>query len=192
MPAKKFRSELEIKLKIVIKFILPSQSVSSMFKITAATATLASFATAQSNDMNRYNFAECNLIHNPSNPMGWEAGGQILMAQKPDGGPLWVRAQVSGLPSPGYSFGFAINEKGFNGLDCRSAGNHWNPDVNIHGVPNEPDSHIGDMPMIRSNGYYEGDLFARLGKPMLSGPYSIVNKAITIYEAYDDMGTGTG
>jgi superoxide dismutase, Cu-Zn family len=62
-----------------------------MIKSTVATA-LAALATAQGNDMNRFYFAECNLVHNPMNPMGWETSGQILMAQSPDGGALWMRA----------------------------------------------------------------------------------------------------
>ena len=46
--------------------------------------------------------------------------------------------------------------------------------------------------MILSNGYYEGDVFAKLGKPALHGPFSILQKAITIYEGYDDLGDGPG
>lgn len=51
---------------------------------------------------------------------------------------------------------------------------------------------MGDIPQIETNYYYEGEMFGTLPKPKLSGLYSILGKAISIYEYQDDMGRGGG
>lgn len=53
----------------------------------------------------------------------------------------------------------AILEAPFDGVDCASGGMHYNPFLGYHSSPEDPFGHIGDMPMLASNGFYEGDLF---------------------------------
>ena len=96
------------------------------------------------------------------------------------------------MPEPVSTFGFAINEGGWDGNDCASAGKHWNPLNTLHGDSYEDNTHVGALPELPTNYYYEGELFVTVPKPKLSGLYSILGKAISVYEHSDDKGRGTG
>ena len=158
-----------------------------MLRTTLAIATVAATAFAQ---RQRYSFAECTVYPNPNylDHPGWTPSGQIIMAQSPEQGPIWLRAKITGMPEAGSQFGFAINQNPWDGMSCESAGVHYNPEDTDHGPSGAANSHVGDLPMLRTNYYYEGQMFTRISKPDLSGLNSVMGRAITIYEFGDDMG----
>ena len=56
----------------------------------------------------RYDFAACRVEANPANPNN--IAGKVILAQDPKGGPVWIRADLKGLPYPQARYAFAINE----------------------------------------------------------------------------------
>lgn len=126
-----------------------------MLRTTLAIATVAATAFAQ---RQRYSFAECTVYPNPNylDHPGWTPSGQIIMAQSPEKGPIWLRAKITGMPEAGSQFGFAINQNPWDGMSCESAGVHYNPEDTDHGPSGAANSHVGDLPMLRTNYYYEG------------------------------------
>ena len=53
--------------------------------------------------------------------------GRVVLAQSPYSGPVWISATINGLPRPRAKYDFAINERSWDGEDCATAGDRWNP-----------------------------------------------------------------
>ena len=74
-----------------------------------------------------------------------------MLAQYPEGGPVWIRADMKGMPMPISKYGFAILEQGWDGNDCASGGDHWNPTNETHGETDDSPSHVGDLIQLSSD-----------------------------------------
>jgi Cu-Zn family superoxide dismutase len=103
-------------------------------------------------------------------------------------GGVKVVADVSGL-TPG-KHGFHIHEYG----DCcgpkfKTAGSHFMAKGEKHAGPNDPDRHIGDMGNLVADAKGNAHLSLVDNKLRLSGPNSILGRAIVVHAGADDLST---
>jgi superoxide dismutase, Cu-Zn family len=103
-----------------------------------------------------------------------------------EGGQLHVVADLSGGP-PG-THGFHIHENGQCDHDQHftSAGGHFNPTAQPHGCPEAASHHAGDLGnvVIRADG--TGHLDVTTSALSLSGPSSVIGKAVILHASADD------
>jgi Cu-Zn family superoxide dismutase len=100
------------------------------------------------------------------------------------GGIVVVRVALTGLP-PNRVFGLHVHEKG----DCAATGGHFNPAQAPHGRPGRGEQHAGDLRNQHSNG--EGmvhDAF-ETSALALSGPTSVLARAVVVSADADDYTT---
>jgi Cu-Zn family superoxide dismutase len=97
-----------------------------------------------------------------------------------------INGRISGL-RPG-KHGFHIHEFG----DCSSAdpkchGGHFNPDKKKHGGPDSDERHVGDLGNITANGSGIATINMTDKQISLSGPHSIIGRAVIIHGDADDL-----
>jgi superoxide dismutase, Cu-Zn family len=117
---------------------------------------------------------------------GQTTGGLIKLTR--DGEGVRLEGTVTGL-EPG-AHGFHIHEKGdCSAPDASSAGDHFEPADDPHGAPEDPPDqhHLGDFGNITAG--ENGDTQVNITDPELrmSGPDSIIGKAIVVHAGRDDL-----
>ena len=115
---------------------------------------------------------------------GNTVNGMVMFTQVPDG--IHVVAEIRGL-TPG-KHGFHVHEKGdCSAPDGTSAGGHFNPTGMPHGAPNAVNRHVGDFGNIVAgqDGVARADFIDT--HIALSGPNSIVDRAIIVHGGEDDL-----
>jgi superoxide dismutase, Cu-Zn family len=99
-----------------------------------------------------------------------------------------VVADIKGL-TPG-NHGFHIHQFG----DCSSpnadsAGGHYNPTGKMHGAPENPERHAGDLGNLMADGNGRAYLERTDTTISLSGPNSVIGRSVIVHESSDDMTT---
>jgi superoxide dismutase, Cu-Zn family len=99
-----------------------------------------------------------------------------------------IGGQITGL-KPG-KHGFHIHEFG----DCSSAdpkchGGHFNPEKQKHGGPHSENRHVGDLGNITADESGKDVLHIKDKLIALSGPHSIIGRAVIIHGGADDEKT---
>jgi Cu-Zn family superoxide dismutase len=119
---------------------------------------------------------------------GHDVRGLVTFATVDDG--ILVSAEVGGL-SEGLH-GFHIHETGdCSAPDALSAGGHYNPADAPHGAPEAPgaERHVGDLGNLEA-GADGRARYERVDSVLtLSGPTSIVGKAVIVHAGQDDFTT---
>ncbi|KAL6728638.1 hypothetical protein Aduo_010392 [Ancylostoma duodenale] len=130
------------------------------------------------------------VIHSSTNCQGGgnptERIGSVTFRQT--GRTVTIRGTVSGL-TPGLH-GFHVHETGDLGNGCLASGPHYNPTNMVHGGPMDTIRHVGDLGNINTPA--SGDTVIDITDNVLSltGPQSIVGRAIVIHADPDDLGRG--
>lgn len=119
---------------------------------------------------------------------GNEAVGDILFVQEQVDGIVKVNGTVRGLV-PGHH-GFHVHEKGDIRNNCIAAGAHFNPENKRHGAPNDTERHVGDLGNIDANADGVANLSFTDSLISLSGPHSIIGRALVVHSGTDDLGKG--
>jgi superoxide dismutase, Cu-Zn family len=99
-----------------------------------------------------------------------------------------IRGEITGLKAGKH--GFHIHEFGdCSSADAKCAGGHFNPDKMPHGAPDAEKRHVGDLGNIIAD--ESGKAVIRMKDKLiaLSGPHSIVGRAVMIHEKADDLKT---
>jgi Cu-Zn family superoxide dismutase len=114
--------------------------------------------------------------------------GQVWFIQT--GNSVEVRAHITGITGP---HGFHLHNYGTIAADGLGSGVHWNPDKNIHGIPNSNiPRHDGDM----GNIFYYSNNAAYYtytnDKLYLSGVESIVGRMVHIHMNFDNCNDPIG
>ncbi|PQQ11461.1 superoxide dismutase [Prunus yedoensis var. nudiflora] len=113
--------------------------------------------------------------------------GTINFIQEGDG-PTTVTGSISGL-KPGLH-GFHVHEFGDTTNGCLSTGPHFNPDVKQHGSPEDEIRHAGDLGNITVGDDGTAN-FTIIDKQIpLTGPQSIIGRAVVVHADPDDLGKG--
>ncbi|CAI0432317.1 unnamed protein product [Linum tenue] len=106
--------------------------------------------------------------------------GTVYFTQEGDG-PTTVTGDISGL-KPGLH-GFHVHAMGDTTNGCMSTGPHFNPQGKEHGAPEDEDRHAGDL----GNVTVGDDGMAHIP---LTGPHSIIGRAVVVHADPDDLGKG--
>ncbi|KAK4372540.1 hypothetical protein RND71_007924 [Anisodus tanguticus] len=113
--------------------------------------------------------------------------GTILFSQEGDA-PTTVNGNVSGL-KPGLH-GFHVHALGDTTNGCMSTGPHYNPAGKEHGAPEDEVRHAGDLGNI-TVGEDGTTTFTITDKQIpLTGPQSIIGRAVVVHADPDDLGKG--
>eukprot|EP00128_Syssomonas_multiformis_P005767 Colp12_sorted_trinity150504_noHs@16995 len=104
-----------------------------------------------------------------------------------EGGVTKISGEVKGL-APG-EHGFHIHEFGDHSGGCVSAGPHFNPHGKTHGGPEDEERHVGDLGNIvaGADGVAKVDITSTI---QLTGPESVVGRAVVVHQDVDDLGRG--
>ncbi|VFR03452.1 unnamed protein product [Cuscuta campestris] len=113
--------------------------------------------------------------------------GVVTLTQDEDG-PTTVNVRVTGL-SPGRH-GFHLHEYGDTTNGCISTGAHFNPNIVTHGAPEDEVRHAGDLGNILANAEGVAEATIVDHQIPLSGPNSVVGRALVVHELEDDLGKG--
>ncbi|XP_019186980.1 PREDICTED: superoxide dismutase [Cu-Zn], chloroplastic [Ipomoea nil] len=113
--------------------------------------------------------------------------GVVTLTQDGDG-PTTVKVRITGLtPGP---HGFHLHEYGDTTNGCISTGPHFNPNGLTHGAPEDEVRHAGDLGNILANAEGVAEATIVDSQIPLSGPNSVVGRALVVHELEDDLGKG--
>jgi Cu-Zn family superoxide dismutase len=114
------------------------------------------------------------------------ARGEVTFTQEADG--VRVTGSFSGLTFG--ERGFHVHEKGdCSAPDASSAGGHFNPGGKPHGAPGDAERHVGDLGNLKADPYGLARIDVLDKHLALSGPNSIIGKAVIVHEKADDLKT---
>ncbi|KAL9243942.1 hypothetical protein vseg_017773 [Gypsophila vaccaria] len=113
--------------------------------------------------------------------------GVVTLTQEDDG-PTTVNVRLTGL-TPG-KHGFHLHEYGDTTNGCISTGAHFNPNKLTHGAPEDEVRHAGDLGNIVANTDGVAEATIVDSQILLSGPNSVVGRALVVHELEDDLGKG--
>ena len=103
-----------------------------------------------------------------------------------EGGKVRVTAEITGL-TPG-EHGFHVHESGdCSAPDASSAGGHFNPTKQPHAARDAEARHIGDLGNLTADGNGRAQLDYVDPQLALSGPNSIIGRAVIVHAGRDDL-----
>ncbi|CAN4120396.1 unnamed protein product [Withania somnifera] len=113
--------------------------------------------------------------------------GVVTLSQDDDG-PTTVKVRITGL-TPALH-GFHLHEYGDTTNGCMSTGAHFNPNNLTHGAPGDEIRHAGDLGNIEANADGVAEATIVDNQIPLTGPNSVVGRALVVHELEDDLGKG--
>ncbi|CAN4123269.1 unnamed protein product [Withania somnifera] len=113
--------------------------------------------------------------------------GTIFFTQDGDA-PTAVNGNVFGL-KPGLH-GFHVHALGDTTNGCMSTGPHYNPAGKEHGAPEDEVRHAGDLGNITVGEDGTASFTITDKQIPLSGPQSIIGRAVVVHADPDDLGKG--
>lgn len=119
---------------------------------------------------------------------GNDARGTLYLSTR--NGTVQIAGTIRGLESGAH--GFHIHEVGdCSAPDASSAGDHFNPHDDPHGSPRDLENahHVGDLGNLTVNEQGEAQVDVEDNEMQLSGPESVVGKAIVVHADQDDFET---
>ena len=96
-----------------------------------------------------------------------------------------VTGVISGLTEGLH--GFHVHEFGNLEYGCDSTGGHYNPTDDDHGSPDMDMRHIGDLGNIEAESIGVAIIDQTVTNLPLSGPYSIIGRAVVVHADEDDF-----
>nr|WDE17993.1 chloroplast copper/zinc-superoxide dismutase 10 [Litchi chinensis] len=113
--------------------------------------------------------------------------GVATLTQENDG-PTTVNVRITGLtPGP---HGFHLHEYGDTTNGCMSTGAHFNPNNLTHGAPEDEVRHAGDLGNVVANADGVAEVTIVDNQIPLSGPNTVIGRALVVHELEDDLGKG--
>ncbi|KAI5575772.1 hypothetical protein POPTR_009G005100v4 [Populus trichocarpa] len=113
--------------------------------------------------------------------------GVVILTQEADG-PTTVNARITGLtPGP---HGFHLHQYGDTTNGCVSTGAHFNPNNLTHGAPEDEIRHAGDLGNIVATADGVAEAIIVDNQIPLSGPNTVIGRALVVHELEDDLGKG--
>ncbi|XP_019639363.1 PREDICTED: superoxide dismutase [Cu-Zn] 1-like [Branchiostoma belcheri] len=73
---------------------------------------------------------------------------------------------------------------------CTSAGGHFNPAKKNHGGPQDEERHVGDLGNVEVGEDGEANIKITDSQLQLTGPNSIIGRAVVVHTGEDDLGKG--
>lgn len=113
--------------------------------------------------------------------------GTISFVQE-GSGPTSVEGEIKGL-NPG-KHGFHVHALGDTTNGCLSTGPHFNPKNLEHGSPEDQVRHAGDLGNVIAGDDGIAKISVKDVQIPLSGPDSIIGRAVVVHADPDDLGKG--
>ena len=113
--------------------------------------------------------------------------GTVDFTQEGDG-PTTVTGSLSGL-TPGLH-GFHVHALGDTTNGCMSTGPHFNPGGKEHGAPGDANRHAGDLGNVTVGADGNANFTITDSQIPLTGPNSIIGRAVVVHADPDDLGAG--
>jgi len=113
--------------------------------------------------------------------------GTVSISQE-GSGPTTFSVKLTGL-KPGLH-GFHVHQFGDTSNGCMSTGPHFNPDGKTHGAPEDEERHAGDLGNCEAGADGVAEFTKTDSQLPLSGPNSIIGRAIVVHAEADDLGKG--
>lgn len=131
---------------------------------------------------------EAEAVMKPTD--GNKASGRVRFRATDDG--VEVRIELAGL-KPNSKHGFHIHEKGdCSAPDATSAGGHYAPNRNPHGLPPADKRHGGDMGNVAADDTGRVDLTETFRNFALTGDESVIGRAVILHAEPDVGAQPTG
>ena len=132
------------------------------------------------------NMAVCHFHANTKTSTPGEDNGYAFLT-KCDNRTI-IQLDLFNLP-PGVK-GFHIHQTADMSKGCDSTGSHYNPNDKTHRDLNMPNNHLGDLGniIVDSAGRCHATIFVH--DLPLSGPHSVVGRAMVVHADEDDLGLG--
>ena len=113
--------------------------------------------------------------------------GTVTFLQDSENAPTTVSWNITGSDANSER-GFHVHASGDLSGGCASAGGHYNPENKAHGAPTDAIRHVGDLGNIKidAKGSSVGSVRDKLIK--LSGPQSVIGRAVVVHGGVDDLG----
>jgi len=112
--------------------------------------------------------------------------GKVTFTQKGDG--VEIVGEFTGL-QPG-KHGFHVHEFGDCSMaDGKCAGGHFNPEGMPHAGPEDAKRHVGDLGNLEADGQGHASYQRTDSMIKLSGPHSIIGRALIVHAKPDDFKT---
>src|SRR6185436_18273527 len=112
--------------------------------------------------------------------------GKVTFTQTADG--IEVVAELTGL-APG-KHGFHVHEFGDCSMaDGKCAGGHFNPEGMPHAGPDDAKRHVGDLGNLEADGQGHATYKRTDSMIKLSGPHSVIGRALIVHAKPDDFKT---
>ncbi|KAJ6832435.1 superoxide dismutase [Cu-Zn] 2-like [Iris pallida] len=125
---------------------------------------------------------------NSSSSVAIAVAGSLHFLHDTSTGYTEVRGRISGL-SPGLH-GFHIHSFGDTTNGCNSTGPHFNPLNKLHGAPHDEERHAGDLGNIFADQNGIAEICLKDLQIPLSGPNSVLGRAVVVHADHDDLGRG--
>jgi len=117
--------------------------------------------------------------------------GTVIFTQASPNDPVYITGQLTfdGRKDPITMLGMHIHAYGNLTQGCDSTGSHFNPTGQHHGSRTEAARHIGDLGnIIITNQRTTIDIVDNVVQ--LTGPHSIIGRALVVHQSEDDLGKG--
>jgi superoxide dismutase, Cu-Zn family len=117
--------------------------------------------------------------------------GTVVFEKTAEG--VKVTAKIGGL-TPDARHAFHIHEFGDLGSeDASSAGEHFNPGGDAHGMPGQTQRHAGDLGNLKADGQGNAvEVVTVKGLTLDHGPNGILGRAVIVHSKPDDGGQPSG
>ena len=120
--------------------------------------------------------------------VGKEGFGTVKFRQESDGQPCTITGKLTNL-KPG-KHGFHIHQFGDQTNGCTSTGGHFNPEGKEHGGPTDTNRHYGDLGNVEVGNDGVIDINITDSFVSLTGPNSVIGRAVVVHADEDDLGRG--
>uniref|UniRef100_G3MNP1 Superoxide dismutase [Cu-Zn] n=1 Tax=Amblyomma maculatum TaxID=34609 RepID=G3MNP1_AMBMU len=120
--------------------------------------------------------------------LGGSEGVKATFLHQDGDGPTIVSGTVSGL-KPGLH-GFHVHALGDTTNGCMSTGAHFNPAGKVHGAPEDEVRHAGDLGNVKAEEDGTATFSIVDSQIPLTGPNSIIGRAVVVHADPDDLGKG--
>jgi len=114
--------------------------------------------------------------------------GTVFFTQASSSDPVIVSGEITGLTKGLH--GFHVHEFGDTTNGCVSAGAHFNPYGKVHGGPTDQIRHVGDLGNVEAGDSGSALVDIKDSIIQLSGPNSIIGRALVVHADPDDLGKG--
>ncbi|CAI7870766.1 unnamed protein product [Closterium sp. NIES-53] len=119
---------------------------------------------------------------------GSEGVNGTVTFEQLESGSTVVNGKITGL-KPGLH-GFHVHALGDTTNGCMSTGPHFNPANKTHGAPEDEERHAGDLGNVVADEAGVAEFTITDSQIPLSGPNSIIGRAVVVHADIDDLGKG--